>query len=80
MNKHALYHRPKSEMCYAYDTKTIHIYLKSSKLDNLKVHLIYGDPFEWDHKNGKSIWKHENTEMKSKYVDNLHKYLSLIHI
>ena len=74
MNKHALYHRPKSEMCYAYDTKTIHIYLKSSKLDDLKVHLIYGDPFEWDHKNGKSNWKHENTEMKTKYVDNLHKY------
>ncbi len=48
MNLHALYHRAKSNYCYCYDGKSIHIRFRAAKNDLDKVFLIYGDKYEWD--------------------------------
>lgn len=50
MNKHAVYHRPKSNYCFAYDNNTIYIRLRVAKGDLSKAILIYGDKYEWDNK------------------------------
>ena len=47
MNLHAIYHRPKQNFAYAYDTNTIHLRLRVAKGDAKKVTVIYGDPYHW---------------------------------
>ncbi|MNW37345.1 Neopullulanase [compost metagenome] len=47
MIKEAVYHRPKNNYAYAYDTKTLHLRLRSKKEDISIVNLIYGDPYRW---------------------------------
>jgi cyclomaltodextrinase / maltogenic alpha-amylase / neopullulanase len=68
MNKLALWHNAKSEYSYAYDSKTLHIMLRTAKNDIDKVYIIYGDPFSWiNNQAGKTVWKHEKIEMKKRY-------------
>lgn len=75
MNKHALLHKSKSEMAYAYDTHTLHIWLRTAKDDFGSVKLIYGDPFRYepiDEAQTKWVWKHENAndlEMDKRFSD-----------
>ncbi|MNM06823.1 Neopullulanase [compost metagenome] len=47
MLKEAVYHRPKNNFAYAYDTKTLHLRLRSKKNDLSEVNLIHGDPYSW---------------------------------
>lgn len=68
MNKLALWHNAKSEYSYAYDSKTLHIMLRTAKNDVDKVHIIYGDPFSWESNQlGKTVWKHEKIQMNKRY-------------
>ncbi|MBU1094418.1 MAG: glycoside hydrolase family 13 protein [Firmicutes bacterium] len=68
MNKLALWHNAKSEYSYAYDSKTLHITLRTAKNNIDIVKIIYGDPFSWDgDKFGKPFWKHEILEMNKRY-------------
>ena len=68
MNKLALWHQAKSEYAYAYDTKTLHITLRTAKNDVSAVKIIHGDPFSWDgDSKGHVIWKHEVTPMHKRY-------------
>ncbi|EOD00782.1 glycoside hydrolase family 13 protein [Caldisalinibacter kiritimatiensis] len=47
MNFQGIYHRPKSNYCYAYDKDTVHIRLRASKGDLENVILVYGDKYIW---------------------------------
>ncbi len=68
MNKLALWHNAKSEYSYAYDSKTLHIVLRTARNDIKSVKIIYGDPFSWDgDKDGKPYWKHETLAMTKRY-------------
>ncbi|MBN2299802.1 MAG: alpha-glycosidase [Acholeplasmataceae bacterium] len=68
MNKLALWHNAKSEFSYAYDSKTLHITLRTAKNDIDSVNIIFGDPFDWDSdKFGKPYWKHEILAMNKRY-------------
>ncbi|MDY0209807.1 MAG: glycoside hydrolase family 13 protein [Acholeplasma sp.] len=75
MNKHALLHKSKSEMAYAYDKDTLHIWLKTASNDFKSVKLLYGDPFRYepideDHINW--VWVQENAndlEMTKRFSD-----------
>lgn len=60
MIKEAIYHRPKNNFAYAYDTKTLHIRLRTKKNDVEKVTLIHGDPYKW----GEGAWQYEAAPMK----------------
>lgn len=50
MNRHAVYHRPKSNYCFAYDNNKVYIRLRAAKGDLSKAILIYCDKYEWDKK------------------------------
>jgi len=68
MNTLALWHQAKSEYAYAYDSKTLHILLRTAKQDVSSVELIHGDPFSWDSdKSGKVFWKHRIDPMIKRY-------------
>ncbi len=47
MFKEVIYHRPKNNYAYAYDSETVHIRLKAKKGDLINAYLIYGDPYQW---------------------------------
>lgn len=68
MNKLALWHQAKSEYSYAYDSKTLHITLRTAKNDLKSVQIVFGDPFAWggDQK-GNPVWKHEIKDMTKRY-------------
>ncbi len=70
MNLHAIYHRPKSNYCYAYDKNTVHIRIRSAKGELTKVSLIYGDKYNWEN---------TKTELDMNYIccDNLFDYYML---
>lgn len=70
MNKHALFHQPKSEYAYAYDEKRIHILFRTAKNDIDQVYINFGDPFDWTYHNGKAQWNHEMKEMVKRYQTN----------
>ncbi|PKK97545.1 MAG: alpha-glycosidase [Tenericutes bacterium HGW-Tenericutes-3] len=68
MNKLALWHSAKSEYAYAYDTKTLHITLRTAKNDLDSVKIIFGDPFSWGgDEHGNPMWKHEELLLKVRY-------------
>ena len=48
MLKEAIDHRPKNNFAYAYDTKTLHLRLRTKKNDADTVFLISGDPYLWE--------------------------------
>ncbi len=56
MNRHAVYHRPKSNYCFAYDNDKVYIRLRAAKGDVDKSILIYGDKYDWN-KNKKIAMK-----------------------
>lgn len=70
MLKEAIYHRPKNEFAYSYDENTVHIRIRTKKDDVDKIHLIYGDPYEWE--DGK--WITNKSEMKKIGYDSLFDY------
>lgn len=47
MIREAIFHRPKNNFAYAYDTETLHIRLQAKKNDLTRVELIHGDPYRW---------------------------------
>jgi len=61
MNKHAVYHKAKSNFCYAYNENEIHIRIRVAKDDCQKIVLIYGDKYEWH--------KSQEAEMKLDFSD-----------
>ena len=83
MNKHALLHKSKSEMAYAYDKETLHIWLRTAANDFKEVKLLYGDPFRYepiddDHINW--VWKQENASdlvMEKRFSDAEYDYYFL---
>lgn len=83
MNKHALLHRSKSEMAYAYDQDTLHIWLRTAHNDFKSVKLVYGDPFRYepiDDEHLVWVWKHENAndlEMVKRFSDHEYDYYFL---
>ena len=44
----AVYHRPKLNWTYAYDTKTLHLRLRAKKNDLTEVYAYVGDKYMWD--------------------------------
>lgn len=74
MNKHAIFHQAKSYLSYAFDRDTLHIYLQTSSEDNIKVSLVYGDPFEWKTIDNVFTWVHHIEPMKKKYPTSLYTY------
>lgn len=69
MNLHGIYHRPKSNYCYAYDKDNIHIRLRGAKGDLKKVTLIYGDKYEWNN--------HKKVVMPLTLSDKLYDYFTI---
>lgn len=61
MNKYAVYHKAKSNFCYAYSENEIHIRIKTAKDDCDKIELIFGDKYEWH--------RAKTVEMKKEYSD-----------
>ncbi|MFC4557599.1 alpha-glycosidase [Virgibacillus kekensis] len=70
MLKEAIYHRPKNNFAYAYDTQTLHIRLRTKKDDVENVHLIHGDPYDWT----KDGWQTAKSEMRLQASDELFDY------
>ncbi len=66
MNIHALYHRPKSEYCYAYAQDDVRVTLRSAKGDVERVTLFYADPYRLHVKSHK--------EMELRFSDDLFEY------
>ncbi len=59
ITREAIYHRPKNNFAYAYDTKTLHIRLRTKKNDIENVTLIHGDPYIWK----EGVWQYETSTM-----------------
>lgn len=79
MNKQAIYHAPKSHMCYAYDEETLHITLRCASNDIKSVLLIIEDPFNYKiTPEGTYIWCGKDLEhqffMEKKYETSLFDY------
>lgn len=70
MNKHAIYHRSKSEYAYAYNKDTLHLLLRTAKDDFDRVDIVIGDPFQWKNQ----AWVHEIFTMKKRYQSELFDY------
>lgn len=51
MEKAGIYHQPASSYAYSYDAKTLHIRIRTKRLDISEVTLIAADPYLW--KDGK---------------------------
>lgn len=77
MNKQAIFHQAKSYLSYAFDAKTLHLYLQTSREDTLHVSIIHGDPFEWRDVDGVFTWVHHIEPMKTSYQTSLFKYYFL---
>ncbi|MEW9669410.1 alpha-glycosidase [Ammoniphilus sp. 3BR4] len=45
----AIYHRPKDNYAYAYDSQTVHLRVRTKKNDVQKVNLYHGDKYNWDY-------------------------------
>jgi cyclomaltodextrinase / maltogenic alpha-amylase / neopullulanase len=74
MNEHALWHKAKSEVSYAYNQKTLHIVLRTAKNDAQSVSIVYGDPFEWHGKKPDFTWVHTVKKMVNTYQNRLYDY------
>ncbi|WP_209124669.1 glycoside hydrolase family 13 protein [Alkalihalobacillus sp. BA299] len=72
MLKAAIYHRPKNEFAYALDERTLHIRIKTKTKDVSKIHLIYGDPYDFNHE--QKCWVSYKKEMLYNGSDGLHDY------
>ncbi|MCL7746178.1 alpha-glycosidase [Halalkalibacter alkaliphilus] len=70
MLKEAIYHRPKNNFAYAYDSETLHIRLKVKKGDITKAYLIFGDPYQWE----KGEWINSTKPMVLEGTDELFDY------
>ncbi|RKD22389.1 Glycosidase [Caminicella sporogenes DSM 14501] len=69
MNLQAIYHKPKSNFCYAYNENVIHIRLRAEKGDIKKVFLVYGDKYNWNEK--------QELVMKLTCSDDLYDYFTI---
>ena len=70
MLKQAIYHRPKNNFAYSYNTKTVHIRIRCMKGDLSQVVLLYGDSYTIE--DGK--WVYEEKEMTLTGSDSLFDY------
>ncbi len=60
ITREAIYHRPKNNFAYAYDTQTLHIRLRSKKNEITAVTLIHGDPYVWE----EGAWQYKTSTMR----------------
>ncbi|MEE9723969.1 glycoside hydrolase family 13 protein [Listeria seeligeri] len=60
MEKAGIYHQPASSYAYSYDAKTLHIRIRTKRLDISEVILIAADPYLW--KDGK--WQSNSYSMR----------------
>nr|WP_239541253.1 glycoside hydrolase family 13 protein [Pullulanibacillus pueri] len=68
--KEAIYHRPKNNYAYAYNSSTLHIRLRTKKDDVDAVKVIFGDPYTWE----KDIWQYSKSLMLKEGSDDLFDY------
>lgn len=73
MQKEAIYHRPKNNYAYAYDSTTLHLRLRTKKDDTLNVFLIFGDPYDWKD----NAWQYYKKEMSLTGSDDLFDYWTI---
>lgn len=66
MNRHALYHEPKSKFAYPYDEEVLHVRFRSAKGDLASVTAIAFDPYSYI-PIGNGEWEFDLT--KRKYLD-----------
>ncbi|MGL4338205.1 MAG: glycoside hydrolase family 13 protein [Turicibacter sp.] len=79
MNLHAIYHRPKQNFAYAYDSKTIHLRIRTAKNEVDTATIIFGDPYHWVagggggnlNAEGASGWVSTKVEMKKESTTDL---------
>jgi len=69
MNLQGVYHKPKSNYCYAYDENTVYIRIRTVKGDISNVKIIYGDKYDWEN--------HEEVFMIPIASDKLYDYFSI---
>jgi len=64
-----VYHKPKSNYCYAYDENTVYIRIRTVKGDISNVKIIYGDKYDWEN--------HKEAFMIPIASDKLYDYFSI---
>ncbi len=80
MNLSAVYHEAKSRYAYAFDTKTLHLRLRTARDDVASVTLVGGDPFRWiQSQEDPNHWEWDKTAaffqpMRLEYRTALHDY------
>lgn len=82
MNKQAVLHIPNSNLCYAYDANTYHLYLQTAKDDVSSVNIKAGDPYQWEtgggggnlNADGAFGWVHETYSMTKTHSTDLFDY------
>ena len=70
MNKHALLHVPESRYCFPLNKSEVVIRLRTSKNDDLKISLIYGMKYKYQH-------EQKTVEIPLKYTDSLFNYYEI---
>lgn len=75
INRHAIYHRSKTNYAYAYDEKTVHIRIRTAR-DNVKtVYLMTDHPDGWEATDGTEWnWKKQYIPMEKEYSTTLFDY------
>lgn len=74
LNAAALYHHCGDAWCYALDSQTLHIRLRTAASDIDSVELVYGDPFEWTAFDGKHTWNSETQKMSKAGTNGIHDF------
>lgn len=69
MNKYAVYHKAKSNFCYAYSENEIHIRIKVAIGDCEKVEITFGDKYEWH--------RAKTEEMTLEFTDGIYDYFTI---
>lgn len=69
MNKYAVYHKAKSNFCYAYSENEVHLRIKTACKDCDRIELIYGDKYEWH--------RAKTIEMNLEFTDGTYDYFTV---
>ncbi|GFZ32421.1 neopullulanase [Clostridium zeae] len=72
MNKHAVYHRAKSNYAFAINENTLAIRLRTASKDIDEVKLHYGD--YWEEVDGRWVWRKEKVNLKIEFETDLFTY------
>ena len=80
MNIAAIKHISKSNMAYAYNKNTLHIYLQTAKDDITKAYLIIDDPFDYELIAGEYQWRCQNKPLVTMIKSYQTRYLEFVDI